>query len=135
MAILDADAARLEEFSNRVSVFKDALAQVNAALTKTSDQSGMALIQSLVLAERLATNMKGAFLLQVKPIAAGGTTHASTTIFGTSFSFSGGAIVSYVLYKPDGLVATAGTVPVFAGLVKEKKLNDALQKPAPNPQP
>ena len=134
-AMLDADAARLEEFANKVSVFKEALAQVNTALTKTSDQSGMALIQSLVLAERLATRMQGAFLLQVKPIAAGGTTHTSTNIFGTTFSFSGGAIVSYVLYRPDGIVATAGTVPVFAGLFKDEKLNDALQKAAPNPQP
>jgi len=134
-AMLDADAARLEEFANKVSVFKEALSEVNTALTKTSDQSGMALIQSLVLAERLATRMQGAFLLQVKPIAAGGTTHTSTNIFGTSFSFSGGAIVSYVLYRPDGIVATAGTVPVFAGLFKDEKLNDVLQKAAPNPQP
>jgi hypothetical protein len=131
--ILDADAARLDALSSQASVFKDTLTQVNAALTKTADPSGIALIQSLALAERLATNMKGALLLQVKAVAAGGTTHTSTNIFGSSFSFSGGAIVSYVLYTSSGLVARAGTIPAFAGLFKDEKINDALADTTPKP--
>jgi hypothetical protein len=117
------DTAQLDRLEGAVAVLKAASGQLTAALSRVDETTGASALQALVMAETLATRFAGAQVLQLKPVAAGGATLAKTNLFTTSFYFSGGAIVSYLLYDgSSGNVVLAGTMPYYAGFIKADRL-------------
>jgi len=115
---LDALAARQTEVKETQTL----LGQIIAGLTKPDDQTGLNLIHTFATAEQLATAFPSAYLLQVKPIAAGGSTKTTTNILGSKLSFSGGSIISFMLFDTSGAVVAAGTSPLYGGYVRDKKM-------------
>jgi hypothetical protein len=123
-------ASDLATISQRETQIKDVqtfLAQIITALTKPDEQTGLSLLHQYATAERLTNDFKSAHLLQVKPIAAGGTARVKTTIFGSRLSFGGGAILSYMLTDGDGKFIKAGTVPHYGGYIRAKDINEVLK--------
>jgi hypothetical protein len=80
------------------------------SLTAKDDVSGMSRIQAYQRASLLQQKTTGAWLLQLKPVNAAGNVHISKNILFSNLSFSGGAIVSYMLFMPDGTLKQAATV-------------------------
>jgi hypothetical protein len=120
--IYDADIDTVNVAVTQATAAQAAIGQVITALTAADSQSGVTLIQTLSSAELLATGFKSASVLQVKPIAAGGNVQTATNIFRTKLSFSGGVVLSYMLFDPTGAVAHAGTVPLYGGYVDASEM-------------
>lgn len=117
------DTAQLDRLEASVKALKGAIDQLATALSRVDESSGASALQSLVMAETLASKFAGAHVLQLKPVAAGGATLAKTNLFTTNFYFSGGAIVSYLLYNgSSGDVVLAATMPYYAGFIKASRL-------------
>lgn len=116
------DIATLDAHKAQVIATAALLGQIVATLTAPDAQSGLSLIQSLSTAEQLARDFASASILQVKAIAAGGSTQTTTNIFGSKLSFSGGVVISYMLLDTTGAVLAAGTVPVYGGYINEENM-------------
>lgn len=120
----------LETMNRRETQIKEVqtfLGQIITALMKPDEQTGLSVLQQYATAERLTTDFKSAYLLQIKPIAAGGTARIKTTFFGSRLSFGGGSIISYMLTNGDGKFITAGTVQNYGGYVRAKDVSEALK--------
>jgi hypothetical protein len=113
----------LDNLEARAKAMKARGEKFTTAATTVDEKTGASLLQMLAMSEAMARDHAGAFVLQLKPIAAGGTTLTKTSLFATSFRFSGGAIVSYLLVSGvDGTVVRSGTVPEYGGYVKPEHL-------------
>ncbi|HEX6707773.1 MAG TPA: hypothetical protein VF169_23720 [Albitalea sp.] len=125
-AMFERDIARLEGREVKAKALQTVLSQMQAGLLKVDDASGASTLQSLYVAEVLATRFSDAHVLQITPVLAGGATMAKTNIFTTRFFFSGGAIASYMLFRGDtGEVVASGTVRGYSGFAKEGTLDDS----------
>lgn len=122
------DTAILDNLEARGKGLQSRVDKLMSAVTTVDDKTGATILQNLAIADSLADTYKGAYILQLKPIAAGGATLAKTSFFSTSFQFSGGAIVSYLLVDGvSGQTVNAGTVTAYGGFVKEDELPTALK--------
>lgn len=119
------DVAKLEVLDVNVSTLESTLTQLQTALLKTDDVTGAPVLQTLLVSEALAESFKGAHVLQLNAIAAGGATLAKTSIFSTKFFFSGGFIGSYLLFDgQSGELVSSGTERFYAGFVEQGQLGD-----------
>ena len=114
-ALYNRDLTTLDNLQTQVKTTAAVLSQIITALTKPDEQSGLSFIQALWTAEQLAKRFKSAYLLQVKSIAAGGATITTSNIFGSKLSFSGGVVISYMLFDNSGVLVNAGTIPAYGG--------------------
>lgn len=94
--------------------------EVGATLTKQDAQSGLTLLSTYLVSERVEKAIGQAPVLQLKAIAAGGTTQTRKNLFNTKVAFGGGAILSYQLFAQDGTILLADTVPWNAGFIDAK---------------
>lgn len=118
------DIAKLSHYESVAKALKAAGDQQLTSLIKIDDKTGITSLQALVAAETFATHFNAApFVLQLKPIAAGGATLTQTNLFTTHFYFSGGAVVSFLLLDTaSGNVVLAGTIPAYGGFVEASQL-------------
>ena len=106
------------------------LARVDKVTTTVSAATaeGTTLLEKLALADALATRFADAYVLEVKAVAAGGTLHSAKNWFTTSFSLTGGVVVTYQLL--DGTTGTplaAGTVTSYGGKIKLADLTGSVR--------
>ena len=97
-----------------------AIDEVGATLTKQEAQSGLTLISTYLVSERVEKAIGTAPVLQVKAIAAGGSSHIAKGTFSTKISFGGGSIIAYQLFNQDGTLILADVIPWYAGFVEAK---------------
>lgn len=94
---------------------------IDTALTKQDAQSGLSLISSYLVSERVAKSIQaGDPVLQIKAIAASGSTQTKKNWFRTKISYGGGSIIAYQLFGQDGTVIKADTVPWYAGYIEDE---------------
>lgn len=92
-------------------------------------KTGATLLQTLVQAEAMNEDLKGARVLRLKPIAGGGTVFTRTSLFSTHVGVGGGAVVAYMLFKgTDGSVMVSGTAAEYGGFVEPQDLGAYLGK-------
>lgn len=107
---------------------KDRADKLLAAATAIDTTSGAPILQSMLQAEALATTYSGAYLLQLKPIAGGGTTYTKKNLLWSSVGIGGGAVVAYLLTGgADGAAVTSGTVSEYGGFVKPEDLGAFIE--------
>lgn len=119
------DLAKLSQYEAAAKMLKAAVDQELAFLIKVDEKTGATSLQALVAAETLATHFGVTpYVLQLKPIAAGGATLTKTNLFSTHFYFSGGAVVSFLLLDgASGNVVLADTIPAYGGFVEAGQLS------------
>jgi hypothetical protein len=118
------DAKRVDEFLAELQKTASIVGDAMAALMKADATSGVPKLATYVRAEQIAAGATDqAFVLQIKPITAGGNSQVAKNIFYSTLSFSGGATISYMLFKPSGEVAQANTVSWYGGYVKAGDLS------------
>lgn len=123
-ALMRRDIEFLANFDERIKALEAALAQLQVATLKVDEATGATVLQTVLVAEQLASRYARAHVLQLQAIDAGGATLAKTNLFTTRFYFSGGAIASYMLFDgATGDVLASGTLSRYAGFVKEGALN------------
>lgn len=106
------------------------LARVDKVTTTVSAATaeGTTLLERLALADALATRFNDAYVLDVKAVAAGGTLHSAKNWFTTSFSLTGGVVVTYHLVDgTTGSPLAAGTVTSYGGQVKLADLTGSVK--------
>jgi hypothetical protein len=103
------------------------------ALFKADDTGANALgrlLRAEILASRLEEN--GSHLLYLKVVKAGGSNRITRNLFtGSKLWHSGGAIVTYLLFRPDGAIAASGTLYRHSGY-KRFEAPDDLEFPLDN---
>ncbi|WP_290903144.1 hypothetical protein [Aquabacterium sp.] len=98
-----------------------------AAVAVVDEASGATILQVLAQMEALSKGNAGAHVLQLRPVAAGGTTLTKTGLFSTNFYASGSAVVAYMLTNDQGKVITSGVVGQYGGNVKLDDLRQTVQ--------
>jgi hypothetical protein len=126
-AMFTRDSQLLAANESFAKSLKTSIEQQTVALVKADDKTGLSALQALFESELLqasaAKETKAPHVLQISPIAAGGTTLTKTNFFTTNFFFSGGAVVSYALLNgEDGRVVLADTASAYGGYVKAEDL-------------
>lgn len=124
----EADAVSLAALTGRTQIIKGRAEQYVAALSTPDEKTGSTVLQSLVAAEAMRAKMNSAHLLQLKPVAAGGTTLTKRSLFSSSFKHSGGAVVAYFLVDPQGSIVDSAVLSKYGGQVEAAELNEALEK-------
>jgi hypothetical protein len=128
VTVFPQDLATLEFHEARIKGMKARGDKFVAAATTVDEKTGASLLQLLASSETMARQHLGAYVLQLKPIAGGGATYTKTSILTSSFRFSGGAVVSYLLLDgQDGSVSRSGTVREYGGFIKSDELQQYLQ--------
>ena len=123
----ESDLANYSDHEKKINEVKSFLSQIITALMKPDEKSGLSVLQQYAVAESLSTEYKSAYLLQLKPIAAGGTSRITTNILGSKLSFGGGAILSFMLTNGNGEYITSGNVTQYGGFVRDSQLNKELK--------
>jgi hypothetical protein len=121
------DIADVEKRLGELKVWSDRADGIAANLLKADAESGRREIQRLARAEAFFHLGKGAYIVVLKPVAAGGAHKVKTGIWGSSLYFSGGVILAYMLFDPNGALLKAGLEPGYGGFVKDEELNQKLQ--------
>jgi hypothetical protein len=110
--------AQVDAYLAGLSAAGKAIDDVGATLTKQEAQSGLTLISAYLVSERIEKAIGTAPVLQVKAVAAGGSSQTAKGAFSTKISFSGGSILSYQLFNQDGTLVIADTIPWYAGFIE-----------------
>ena len=127
-----AAAARLDELATSTQTLKARIEKVLVAATTVDEETGATLLETLVAAEALQASATGANILQLRPISAGGTVLTKKSVFASSFRFSGGAVVAYMLVSSaDGTILHSGIVGGYGGDVKPDQLQAFVNKSFP----
>lgn len=128
---LVAASAALDLLGKRAQLLKDRAAKYVTAAMAVDEKTGDTLLQSLVVAEAFRKVAAKSLILQLKPIAGGGSTLTKTSFFTSSFRFSGGAIAAYMLVDgTDGTVVASGLVGDYGGHATLDELKGVLTKKA-----
>jgi hypothetical protein len=95
-------------------------------LTKVDTSTGQSALGALIRAENVTTKLKEdkSYLFYAKILAAGGAERTRKNLFtGTRVSFSGGLVVSFVVFDKSGKILDSGLLDEYDGYirVKEKK--------------
>jgi hypothetical protein len=118
-----AQLVRLAAAKATATQISSEIADLIATVIKVDGDTGQSQLVNYMLAERFSNLTDGAFILQVKAIAAGGTTQTTKSLFSSKVSFSGGAIVSYLLLDAAGTPVLADTVPFYTGFTPLEKMS------------
>lgn len=145
MEAYDSVKKQLQEMDKRAQILKARAEKYLAAAGTVDEATGETLVQALVAAEALRKTASDGWVLHIKPIAAGGTTLTKKNFFFSSFRFTGGAVVAYMLVDgTDGKLLHSGLVGDYGGYVKPDQLPDVIRTvnrhqtppiPAANPEP
>jgi hypothetical protein len=93
------------------------------SLSKVEEKTGASRLSQLLIGENLSAILaKGAYILWLKAVAAGGAAHAKTTTASSELTYSGGAIASYAIFNSRGQLIEADTKPMYGGYVRVKDL-------------
>jgi hypothetical protein len=114
--------ARVDAYLAGLAAAGKAIDDVGATLTKQDAQSGLTLLSTYLVSERVEKAIGAAPVLQLKAIAAGGSTQIVKSAFSSKVSFGGGSIISYQLFAQDGTLELADTVAWNAGFAEMKDL-------------
>jgi hypothetical protein len=88
------------------------------ALLKVDETSGTSELARLLWVEELAAKLRGrdCYVLYLKIVKAGGSNRVTRNLFtGSKLSHSGGAIVTYLLFRADGSIAASETLHEYSG--------------------
>jgi hypothetical protein len=120
--LADPDPAALK---TQADALKEPLAKAEAlfqafqdALLKVEEASGTSELARLLRAEILAAQLQeqDSYLLYLKIVKAGGSNRVTQNrLSGSKVTHSGGAIVTYILFHPDGLIASSDTFHSHSG--------------------
>ena len=106
---------------------KDRADKFQVAATTVDEKTGTTLLQSLVTADRMSSNLKDARILRLKPVSGGGTVYIRTTFFSTHVGVGGGAVVSFLLLDgATGDVLAGDTVADYGGFAEPQDLAGML---------
>jgi hypothetical protein len=72
-------------------------------------------------------------ILLVEALESGGTVGKSTNVLGTKYSYSGGSVGTYALFKAAGDLECSGNVYDYAGPIKAKQFETGLHTLVPDP--
>jgi hypothetical protein len=117
-------AAPLQNWSATSATFLENRKALLAVVTSMMDEitkpdaTGVTRIQAYQRASHIAKLTQGAWLLQIKPIAAAGNVLVSKNILFSKLRFGGGSVISYMLFQPDGQLAKSGTPAAYEGSKK-----------------
>ena len=114
--ILAAIGKTVDQYVAGIAAIEKSIDEVGATLTKQEAQSGLTILSSYLVSERVEAAIGSAPVLQVKAIAAGGATQTRRNLFKTTISYGGGSIISYRLFAQDGQLLAADTIPWNSGL-------------------
>lgn len=105
--------ARLNATTTAFNTFRE-------TLLKTDEASGLNALARLLRSEKLSGAAgEDSHLLVLKVAAAGGGLKTKQSKFSSGkVMYSGGAIVEYLLFAPDGSTAAAGTLPAYTGFIE-----------------
>ncbi|MGJ9420137.1 hypothetical protein ACHAC9_20640 [Massilia sp. CMS3.1] len=125
----------LEQTEGKANALKSRVEKYLTLANSFDEKTGKTMLQSLVAAEALRKAAADGYLLQIKPISAGGTTTIKTSFFRSSTRFSGGAIVAYMLISgTDGAILDSGVVGAYGGYVKAGELSSGIVNAAQSPE-
>lgn len=116
---------QLLEFNYREKKTREAqtlLDGIVTALMKPDEQTGMTQLVQYAISEKMASDFESSHLLQIKSVAAGGTSRIVKNIVGSRLSFGGGAILSYMLTDSKGAFVASGSVPYYGGFIRARDL-------------
>jgi hypothetical protein len=92
-------------------------------LSKVDEKTGASRLSQLLIGENLSAILaKGAYILWLKAVAAGGAAHAKTTTASSELTYSGGATASYAIFDSRGQLIEADTKPMYGGYVRVEDL-------------
>jgi hypothetical protein len=129
------DCKKLAEWLEDSGAFlerrKQLLAVVNGIIDEITkpDDAGLSRIQAYQRASQMSKLTANAWLLQTNPISAAGNVVTTKNIFRTKLRFGGGSVLSYMLFKPDGALAKAGTVAAYKGAQKMSEVPSLVGTP------
>jgi hypothetical protein len=125
---LDDTLARLRAKNDQFAKFVEALVKADAA-------TGLNSLTSYIKAENMLAALKGPqgqdrnfYWLQLKVLKAGGNNRIKTNpvidVFtgGNRLSHSGGAVVEYILFDPDGKSVVADTITQYSSYIKSDRV-------------
>jgi len=106
---------------------KDRADKFQVAATTVDEKTGTTLLQSLVTADRMSSNLANARILRLKPVSGGGTVYIRTTFFSTHVGVGGGAVVAFLLLDGGtGAVLAGDTVADYGGFAEPQELASIL---------
>ena len=126
--VLGVDSQQLGTLLKELAAAGTVIDEVLTALTKQEAGTGLSLIDKYTKAAQLAVLTRNGYTLQLKAIAAGGNTHVRKNLFSSKISFSGGSVLSYMLFTPAGVMTYADTIPWYAGDVDAADMKKGLQQ-------
>lgn len=132
----DLQTGDLDEVIAKLKLLNDRFDQFIATLIKTDAASGINSLTAYIRAEHLKRVFKdgNSYWLQLAVVKAGGNNRIKTNLLvdiftgGNRISHSGGTIVQYNLYDPDGKSLVSDTLTEYTGYIKAGKI-----KRLPNP--
>jgi hypothetical protein len=129
------DPDKLDDTIARLRAKNDQFAKFVEALVKADLTTGLNSLTSYIKAENILAALKGPqgqdrnfYWLQLKVVKAGGNNRIKTNpvidVFtgGNRLFHSGGAVVEYILFDPDGRSVAADTITQYSSYIKSGKV-------------
>jgi hypothetical protein len=126
---------KLDDTIARLRAKNDQFARFVEALVKADAVTGLNSLTSYIKAENMLAALKGPkgqdrnfYWLHLKVVKAGGNNRIKTNpvidVFtgGNRLSHSGGAVVEYILFDPDGKSVAADTITQYSSYIKSNKV-------------
>jgi hypothetical protein len=126
---------KLDDTLARLRAKNDQFARFVEALVKADATTGLNSLTSYIRAENMLAALKGPqgqdrnfYWLQLKVLKAGGNNRIKTNpvidVFtgGNRLSHSGGAVVEYILFDPNGKSVAADTITEYSGYIKSDRV-------------
>ncbi|HEX8145587.1 MAG TPA: hypothetical protein VF591_00170 [Pyrinomonadaceae bacterium] len=126
---------KLDDTIARLRAKNDQFAKFVEALVKADASTGLNSLTSFIKAENMLAALKGPqgqdrnfYWLQLKVVKAGGNNRIKTNPVidvltgGNRLSHSGGAVVEYILFDPDGKSVAADTITQYSSYIKSGKV-------------
>lgn len=118
----------------KLKALNDQVDKINADLLRADDKGQTTPLNTLIKAERLkkAGNKANSYLLYVKALNTTGTTKLTKNLFtGSKMYHSGGAVISFILFDPQGAIVKSNTLHDYKGFIKVKSHEGTLHSNVP----
>lgn len=118
-----ADAARNLEVKQRFEAAQALFQAFRDWLVKADPMTGVVPLTAIIQSEFLVSQLgEGGYVLYLKAVKAGGSSQTKRNLFtlftGPRLSFSGGSIVTYLLFSRSGAIVDANTLYYHSGYKK-----------------
>ena len=124
----------LEKLKPAYADLNDLVGTLLGILLNTKEGAGNSLLGTLLTAESILNRLRrdNVYFLSLKPVAAGGSYRIRRNLFTTLFtgpllSYSGGAIITFMLLDKDSTIVTSGTLQHMNGFSKFKSLKTQIK--------